>query len=363
MNVLIVSNADIRFDMRLKELIKIGNLLGECFVITSSNVNIKRLNDKHFIYYNRLFGYIGFILFCLKVAKRINNIDILLCDNRQAIIPSFLIKYFFQPRYSIQDVRELYLIEEVKSYRRKLVCYLEQLFMYKNDIIIAANKYRADVMKKKFGLRTLPLVFENIRFLNYNEENSYKIAESKYSKLFKKDAFKIISTSGCSFDRTNDLLVKAIAVLPFDIQLFLVGNSSEQELLEMNNLIKEYGVDNKVIVLPMIIEDDLKYIISKCDVGVVNYSQEDTNNRYCASGKIYEFIFEEKPVVCTNNPPLVDICKTYEVGVADNNYEKSISEIIKNYPKYLCKVKKYKKELMNTNEIKKIIDIIKERIC
>ena len=68
-------------------------------------------------------------------------------------------------------------------------------------------------------------------------------------------------------------------------------------------------------------QDHLKYFIENSQVGMVTYHQHDLNNKYCASGKIYEFLFEGKPVVTSTNPPLADFCGKYGIGIAEDNYE------------------------------------------
>lgn len=80
--------------------------------------------------------------------------------------------------------------------------------------------------------------------------------------------------------------------------------------------------------------DELRFLIKKSDVGIVNYHQKDLNNLYCASGKIYEYLEEGKPIITTENIPLKEFCEIHEVGVANNNFNESIDLIFKEYSKF-----------------------------
>ena len=85
-------------------------------------------------------------------------------------------------------------------------------------------------------------------------------------------------------------------------------------------------------------------MISKCHIGVVNYGQYDTNNKYCASGKLYEFLYEGIPVVTTTNPPLKRICEEEKVGVTDDGYADGINEVLNNYELYKANVERFTKK-------------------
>ena len=81
-------------------------------------------------------------------------------------------------------------------------------------------------------------------------------------------------------------------------------------------------------------QDHLKYFIDRSQVGMVTYHQRDLNNKYCASGKIFEFLFEGKPVVTSTNPPLKEFCEKYGVGIADDDYAQAIKAVAEHYTKW-----------------------------
>jgi hypothetical protein len=362
MNVFFISFEEYEYDGRVRELIKAAKELGDIKYVTRGvSLNIKQGKEHYVFIGNGIFGYIKFILYVLKVSTGMGNTDILFIDNRKAIIPALFLNLITKPKYTIQDVRELYLINEVKHFSGKIGCILEKYFMKKASIIICANKYRSEIMKNHFNLKSYPLVLENIIKLEYTEGFSKEELDKKYGSLFDDSKIKLISTSGCSIDRTNDKLVEAMFELGDKYDLFLVGGGSEQDIYKIKNMINDKGISN-VHLIDRLKVNELKYFLKKCDIGIVNYHKKDMNNKYCASGRIYEFLFEGLPVVTTENLPLIDVCNNFNVGVADDSYKEGIKEVAERYAFYAENVKRYINNLDKEKHFFKLAQEIKESI-
>lgn len=333
MNVLLISAGIIEYDGRLRELIKVANVIGTTHYITRS-ADDKKIEEFHHVFkHDKKFSYWNFIQFCLKTANEIGNIDIVIADNRKAIIPTLLIKKKKRVRYAIQDARELYLIDEVKTIQGKIGCLIEKLFNNKFDIIISANKERSFIMKEYYGLSTEPLVFENIRRLEYEEGFDQSFFDEKYKNTFGSRKWRLVSTSGCSITRGILEIVETVGNLGSNYELYLIGEGERKDLEIINKIIKENQFKN-IFILNTMGQNELKYFISHCDIGVVNYHQRDMNNKFCASGKIYEFLYEGLPVLTTTNPPLKNLCEAYNIGISTDDYTDGIKEIIDNYMNY-----------------------------
>ena len=119
---------------------------------------------------------------------------------------------------------------------------------------------------------------------------------------------------------------------------------------------------SNVELIGRLTQTELKYLISKCQIGIVNYGQYDTNNKYCASGKIYEFIYEGLPVVTTTNPTLKKLCDQEKIGYADDKYAEGINRIIENYNEYKMNVKRFASNNTIYDNDKKLINQIRERL-
>ena len=182
----------------------------------------------------------------------------------------------------------------------------------KADIVICANEKRGD-NATEYKLTRMPLVYENLRKLEYSAQDRIEQLADKFYEYIQEDEVRIISSSGCSIARTNDVLVRNLRYVNQKCHLFLVGvcESSEERIIRD---IASGDHSNRVSVMGLLNQAELKYLISKCHIGIVNYGNYDTNNRFCASGKLYEFLYEGLPIVTTTNPPLMRICKLGKWG-------------------------------------------------
>lgn len=353
MNILLISYGDLEYDGRLRSLITVFSRMGKVNTFTRGNTLLteqgKLCNASYLVFLWHAVGY----------AKGLDKIDVLVLDNRKATIPGLLIKTFFRPPKVIQDCRELYIFNEVKHFVGKVGCFFEKMMVRKADVVICANKERAEIMQQEYSLTKLPLVYENVRALTYESDAEKEKAQKRFAPYIKASEIRIISSSGCSISRTNDVLVKCLKNVNRKCRLFLVGsvNAEEKKVIEK---LASLDKRNFVTILGQLNQTELKYLISQCHIGIVNYGQYDTNNKYCASGKLYEFLNEGIPVVTTTNPPLKRICTTEQVGVADDEYADGINEVLDNYVLYKSKVKRFAKRYTIAANDSALIDELKK---
>lgn len=339
MNILFLSYGIHEYDGRQRELIKICKDLGSTTYLTRTNPGFVPSDPAHrcFSKSGRL-AYISFIREAEQLFRELGNIDVIFADNRKATVPALRIKKKHPQVRIIQDARELYLKTEVSGLASKAGCYFEEKLYHQADVILCANKFRAERMQAEYHLPETPLVYENLRRLEYSPGAELTALAAPFSPLLEGEAVNIISTSGCSPARTNDRLVEALARVQTPCRLFLVGGSTPEEQAVIRDIIQKNGLHN-VHILGMLNQDALKYLISQCHIGIVNYGKYDANNLYCASGKIYEFVFEGKPVVTTDNPPLVELCQEFGIGVASDRYEDALNQVIAQYDRYVQNVR------------------------
>ena len=326
MNILLISYGDYRYDGRLRELVTVFDSIGCLDVICIGE------SDKKNVHIINSSGYGDYIKKAYKKGLEFANTDILVIDNRRASIPGLKLAKKIKPNVIIQDCRELYLSDETHGLVGKVGCYFEQKSLKKADIVISANDERAKIMQKIYSLKEKPLVYENLRKLEYTNA-SREACEFELGKYINAKEYRIISTSGCSVDRTNDILVENLDKVEYNVRLFLVGNSSESDIERIKNIISEKNLNN-VEIIGNLQQSQLKYLIENSHIGIVNYHQKDTNNKLCASGKVYEYIYENIPVVTTTNPPLKRLCDEYGIGRASNKYYDAINDVLNNYSEY-----------------------------
>lgn len=338
MRILLISYDCCKYDGRLRELIKVAKELGDVTCITRAADGEKPQEAPHLLYQDQ--GYGRFVLFVCRQAQRAGKQDLIFIDNRKGILPGYLAKKLTGAGYVVQDCRELYDMKSAAGFQGKIGCIVEKIFTKHSDVIIAANAYRARLMVKMFGLKREPLNYENIRRLEYASQDKKRQAAEECRDFFAEKKFRIISTAGCDMSRTTGKMLEAMKNLGDGYELMLIGESDEEDERIVGETIRRLGLTN-VKIFPRMDQDHLKYFIENSQAGMVTYHQRDLNNKYCASGKIYEFLFEGKPVVTSTNPPLKEFCRKYKVGQASEDYEQAIRTIAGNYEQWQEHVRQY----------------------
>lgn len=291
---------------------------------------------------------------------REKNIDLIFIDNRLACIEGNYIKLLYPQIYIIQDARELYTISLKRSLKSNIGCLLEQHLMKKADIVISANTFRAEYMWKHFHINKKPISYENIRKIECSSPINASYSK-KYSFIFEKQLPIVISTSGYQVCRRNDQLVRDFKAIDDHFVLLMVGTGTKKDKKYVCDIIKKYKVKN-VFLIGKVDFDELYYLISVSTIGIVNYGNYDLNNEYCASGKIYEFVYQHVPVVTTKNPPLLEMCDNFRIGYSCEDFSEGIEKVYKNLDYYKCQITNFlqidwihKNEEEFTDKIKKEI--------
>lgn len=359
MKILLISYDYYKYDGRLRELIKVAKELGEVTYVTRASDGEQPREPGHILYQDR--GYSNFILFVCMQAQKLGRQDLIFIDNRKGILPGYLVRKLTGAVYVVQDCRELYDWKSAAGIAGKIGCVIERIFTKHADVVIAANTYRARIMLKMFRLKKEPLNYENVRRLEYTSEEKRQQVEAECGEFFTEPKFRIVSTAGCDMTRTTGKMLEAMKGLGSGYELLLIGESEEEDELIVREMIRSLGLTN-VKILPRMDQDHLKYFIQNSQVGMVTYHQRDLNNRYCASGKIFEFLFEGKPVVTSTNPPLKDFCEKYKVGQASDDYEEAIRMLSGQYDRWQNCVERFAGRMHVGQNNKKLAEQIRNRL-
>ncbi len=333
--ILLLSFSDIEKDGRLKELYKVFEKIG-----------IVKIYDKKST---------GILKFLYKLLFLIEKPDYLVIDNRAVIPFAFLFTFLKKPKFIIQDCREMYFFKDQHTLKSKLGCIFESAMIKRADAIIVANSYRAKIVKNYYNLKYFPIVFENIRKLS--DAKKYLDFEKKYNYL-KNNKFKIVATGGFQNTPSENKLINTILDLDM-VEIYFVGNNKK---MTFSNEKK-----GKIHFIDKVNLEELKYLLKNMDIGYVGYEIVNLNTKYCASGKIYEYAYEELPVLAYKNKPLKHFIDEYKIGVSGENFKDLILELKDNY--YLYKKNtlelKNKIEKLEKNNILKVVNeiekLLKER--
>lgn len=353
--VLFLSYAEWDYNGRTQELLKVASSLGELYAFTRGRTQ-NGIADNHIIYRKKTF--VNYVFQAFSILHKIPVVDVLFVDNRKAAFVANLILKQNKIRFVFYDMRELYVKNEVSKFSSKLGCFFEERFLKKVNAVICANEERMGFVKRMHKLSIPVLCFENIRKLEYSESVDIDLLNAKYSQIIKKNSFKIISTSGLSVSRGIDKLLEAIERSTVPIEVILAGPCQQSELEFLKNFISNHNAEN-IHYVGRVYHDELKYLISHCDCGIVSYHSKDTNNKYCASGKIYEFLFEGIPVITTSNPPLKNFVDKYGIGCSAEDYELLLKDMIDNYTTYRENAKKYRDTISIEENVNSLVNELK----
>ena len=361
--ILSVSNYD--RDGRSRSLVNIFRHIGRVSIITKYKLNSVFL--RHDVNYCEMgsSGVVRQLKFLFDYIRRSSRSDLVLVDNRKAALFALFLYPVLRRRIIIYDMREFYLYQTSNSIKNNLGTCIESIFLKLADIVISPNKYRARLTKARYGLKFRPLVLENNRQIassadnggmldNFNRREELILVKSKAL-----GRFNFVSTDGFSCMRRSLEIIKACTHFSDRINLYIFGNGKEQA----DRYIKDNGLKN-IYHLGAVDANVLGGFLKYMDVGFVIYGSHDLNNKYCASGKIYEFSHLGIPVITSNNASLREVTRRYGIGVSTEDVSAGIREVIDQLDQFKVKCVEFSTE-MNVEQFEsisaeKIIDYLGE---
>ncbi len=359
MNIVFCYYDRIEFDARAQDTIECIQDFGKIFFVSLSKCSIDKYGVESFVIPKR--NYASFILKCKKTIKNVKPDLVFLHDNYCARLIPF-IKKVCPNAVIVYDMSELYIGGQLKTkygiISKYLLEYAEYKYLHYVDIVIAANEERAYIAKGYYGLNEKPIVFENIHRID--EKYDKDVLDKKYSSLFSKNTFKVVYAGGLSSAQRDIIgLIKSFTLLGDDYELYIAGGNANS-----TDTINELNKHNNVHYLGKLSRQELKYVINQCSLNVSLFDLRTINTIFCASGKVYEGLFEGLPVLLSPNPPNVRMISDYGIGeiVYEKNYSDCIKKIKNNYDLYKKNVNKYIEIIDYDNRIIKLRTELKSKI-
>lgn len=352
MKILYLAFTNSNIDSRTRDLLLIAHHLGDVFYIGMSDSDSVSANE--ILIKSGHSKILNYIVFVYTVLKHIfsNQYDGLFIDNYHAAPCGLLIRKIYKNNvFVIQDVRELYLSNNLSTFFGKILIYCETMLMKRADIVISANAIRAQIYKGLHRLKKMPIVFENIHWFDNQTKSELS--------LLNNETIKVVVTDGLNPQRMTRELLEAINYLDGRFSFFVVGDVSDEEIKMAESLVSHEKIKQISFVGKMPHKELGQFLLS-CDIGVVKYNFDDLNNIFCASGKIYEFIMSGLPVVTTEQAVLKGMCEKYGIGVADNKFYPGLLKIADNMSIYKENAKKYQSEIIKRDYVQECVQKIKE---
>jgi len=235
----------------------------------------------------------------------------------------------------------------------------EKKYLRYADYIFAANIERATIMKDVYGLQQIPTVWDNIHRIDdqYNELECSK----KFGKYLSEGKKIILYCGGINPRRGTFELIDAVEKLGSDYFLLVAGFAANNNLNTFNSIYDKSEVKN-FSYLGFLSRGELKFLLRNCVISVSIFDFSCVNHIFCASGKVYESLFEGVPVLTSTNPPLNRLCREYGVGVSTNNYIDGIESICRNYEQLKKNINTFVGELDYDHRMDKLTGLLTNAI-
>ena len=334
MNLTYILYNDINKDGRARELTKFLSKETNLTLVTICSNPKEIKNEINLISSQSKNTFYNLFFFWFNIFKQIRQTDVFYIDNRKAVFICFFIYPLIKKKILVQDMREFYTLKDKRSYYSNIGTLIEGFFATNVNFLITANNPRARLTKKMYGLKRQPLVYENRRSFPEISRNNKKIIKSKYFDLLSNsnisinnDKINLISTSGFTSERGCIEVVKGALSNIKNVNLYLIGKTSKKDLMYLKSFLSENHNSCNIFLLDSITLSELKELLKIMDVGIVNYSLKNRNNIYCASGKVYEFLSLNIPVLTTENYSLKDFINNNRFGISNNDFKKSIKKM------------------------------------
>lgn len=305
---LLISNNSWKNDFRLHQIFLVLSKISDVKTIVPDSPHEVNSNKKKYSKITILFsagGILKYIYYCFKK----------------------------NPEVKIYYVRELLPERKNLNIMLYLFQYLEYFACKISDLVVTGNDERKEIIQSIYNIDPNKIfVWLNMRKLEESKKYNSMIPQfkEKYREILAKKI--VLFTSGYSLWRETDKMILQKKHLTDEFVFVVVGGnmlskSSIDEFQIISNLIKENHIED-VYFFEKVDQDELLFIIRNSYIGCVHYNQLNLNNKFCSSGKIYEFLFEGIPVVTTTNPPLKQILNREQlIGVADDNISSAIKLI------------------------------------
>lgn len=237
--------------------------------------------------------------------------DIVYAHDFYMVFPGMLAATLIKAKF-VYDAHELIIATRKNrtGLRYRLFCLLERLSLPAADLVIAANRYRARLMKKYYGMKSPPVPVLNIPSVGQTQASPD--VEREYSSLKVDGRSVIVYEGNMASSRGIHLLVNAMPLLRDDCMMVLIGSGSGAEQIREN--VKKRGLENDVFCLGTVPHSSLHSILALCHIGLVTYSFSGLNNIYCAPNKLFEYAHAGLPILSSGQRVLRQMVRGYDIG-------------------------------------------------
>lgn len=319
MKTLMIVYNSLATDARVRRSAEALTELGEVKLI-GIDVDCKYKNvDSEVILLKAKHNVLRYFEFIFRAKRRIRKIDFDLFFANDFYCAELVpwIKRRNKNAHIVYDAHELYIPQDGKPLNRRFDFFYkkEKRAINEADLVICANTERASIMRKHFGLTSLPTVIRNISQLPLTKDSISIRYEKATEAFFKLPGITLVYAGVLSSARKIETLIE-IAENEINTKLLIIGEGQHRSSLEQK---ASKSLGKRVLFTGSIPYTYLSVLLSKCDIGYLFYPTDILNNIYCAPNKIYEYSSVRLPMIANANPTVRNILSESGIGVASDD--------------------------------------------
>lgn len=246
--------------------------------------------------------------FALHHLRRLSP-DVVQCNDLNTLPAGYA---FRRHARIVYDAHELF-PESQFGVRRRVWSWLESRMVHGCDSYIQPEKNRLAYFAAKYGIdQSRIALVENFPSQRYAFSGRDRLRE-RFS--LGPDAIILLCSGVLGPEHNIENMIDSMALLDSRFVLVLLGPTYKGYERALADRIHSAGVDGRVMLHPAIPNRDMLDFIASSDIGLVFYRNNNLNTYWCASNKLYEFIYCHKPVITNDYPGLLEVVADNHLGV------------------------------------------------
>jgi glycosyltransferase involved in cell wall biosynthesis len=251
---------------------------------------------------------LSFNRFALRHLRRLSP-DVVQCNDLNTLPAGYAFRHH---AHIIYDAHELF-PESQFGIRRRVWSWLENWMVHGCNSYIQPEKNRLAYFAKKYDIDPARIALvENFPSERYEFSGRDRLREH-FS--LDQDAIILLCSGVLGPEHNIENMIDGMALLDSRFVLVLLGPTYKGYERALAGRISSAGVDGRVMLHPAIPNRDMLDFVRSSDIGLVFYKNNSLNTYWCASNKLYEFIFCHKPVITNDYPGLLEVVARNHLGV------------------------------------------------